>query len=115
MVTYRKLGENQISMLESLHRHKLWHAGCGWIWDNPSGTVRILESLKRRGLVRHTEVEFPTLTPGYKRTRVVWALSPAGKALFCEHGRFGNGCRICKSRDELEASRDGADPWRDQC
>ncbi len=47
----RKLGEIQRSVLDSLQRHGSWHPRCGWVWDNYSGTIRILESLVKRGLV----------------------------------------------------------------
>ncbi len=35
-----------------LHQHQRWYAGCGWVWDNVSGTERLLKSLERRGLVQ---------------------------------------------------------------
>lgn len=47
----RKLGDNQRSVLVALADHGRWYAGCGWIWDGNSGTVRILDTLIRRRLV----------------------------------------------------------------
>lgn len=48
--TFPPLGETQKSVLSSLDRGP-WHEWCGWIWDTPSGTRRILNSLVKRGLV----------------------------------------------------------------
>ena len=45
-----KLGRNQTSTLLSLWEHTEWYPGCGWIWDNRSGTERILLSLAKKGL-----------------------------------------------------------------
>tara|TARA_B100000700_G_scaffold311500_2_gene393718 strand:+ start:158746 stop:159288 length:543 start_codon:yes stop_codon:yes gene_type:complete len=45
------LGKTQLDMLNSLYRHHGWYAGCGWLWNTKSGTVRILEALLKRGLV----------------------------------------------------------------
>jgi DNA-binding IclR family transcriptional regulator len=47
----RVLGETQADVLDSLKRHGQWYERCGWVWDTPSGTRRVLESLVRRGLV----------------------------------------------------------------
>ena len=53
----RPMGTTQREMLESLSgrdgRPAFWEEDrCGWVWDTPSGTIRILESLVRRGLVQ---------------------------------------------------------------
>lgn len=47
------LGEVQIYCLKSMAENSggKWSAGCGWLWDNPSGTARVMLSLWRRGLV----------------------------------------------------------------
>jgi hypothetical protein len=45
------LGEIQLSILKSLEDRGPWHEWCGWTWTNYSGTVRILNSLVKRGLV----------------------------------------------------------------
>ncbi|HET7846977.1 MAG TPA: hypothetical protein VFL72_05750 [Acidimicrobiia bacterium] len=42
------LGVNQTMVLESLKRHGGWPGG--WVWENPSLTRKILNSLVRRGL-----------------------------------------------------------------
>ena len=49
----RKLGETQRRVLKSISYHGGWDAAgrCGWLWDTNSGTLRIVESLVRRGLV----------------------------------------------------------------
>ena len=43
-----KLGERQRICLQSLQRHGRWPGG--WMWDNRSGTKRILDTLVKRGL-----------------------------------------------------------------
>jgi len=47
----RKLSPPQRGFLAELRAHKLWYPGCGWQWTNRSTTVRIAESLIKRGLV----------------------------------------------------------------
>lgn len=50
------LGDTQVAVLRSLAReHGSWHPGCGWVWKNRSTTIRILDSLVRRGLVTRTQ------------------------------------------------------------
>lgn len=49
MSTNRKLGENQELALDALRRHGQYPGG--WCMGSHSATVRILESLVRRGLV----------------------------------------------------------------
>ncbi len=52
----RPLGKNQEHLLKTLReRNGVWHPHCGWISTNQSGTVRLLESLVKRGLVVKTE------------------------------------------------------------
>lgn len=34
-----------------MKERRLWYAGCDWIWSNPSETVRLLDTLVRRGYV----------------------------------------------------------------
>lgn len=53
----RKLGENQKGIIESLKQHGSYHTHgfCGWVWDTPANTVKILESLVKRGLVEVIE------------------------------------------------------------
>lgn len=66
----RPLGENQRSVLHALRRHGSYFKGCGWIWTNPSGTEKILDSLVKRGLVE--------VGPG-QHHRKVWKLTEAGQ------------------------------------
>jgi hypothetical protein len=53
----RPLGNTQLSVLRALAQHNggVWYAGCGWLWDNYSGTMRIMEALTKRGLATRTE------------------------------------------------------------
>lgn len=48
----RPLGENQRQALRCLaeFNNGTWHPGAGWVWNNTSTTVRLLDSLVRRGL-----------------------------------------------------------------
>ena len=50
----RKLGKNQLQVLDALIKHGNWHKYkmCGWVWDNVSNTKRILDSLVDKELVR---------------------------------------------------------------
>jgi hypothetical protein len=43
-----KLGNRQLSVLDCLYTHDGWPGG--WVWGNTSETVRILDSLVKRGL-----------------------------------------------------------------
>ena len=44
-----KLGKTQIEVLRCLRERGQWYDGCGWHWDNYSGTTKLLDSLVRRG------------------------------------------------------------------
>jgi hypothetical protein len=50
-----KLGATQQSIIGCLKEKRGWSAGCGWIWGTYSETVRVLESLVRRGIVQKEE------------------------------------------------------------
>lgn len=50
----RPLGSKQQDVLEALRRHRLWCKNCGWVWDTPGGTQRVLKTLVTRGLVTMT-------------------------------------------------------------
>jgi hypothetical protein len=56
-MTGRPLGENQAYALRCLAEHNAgtWYPGAGWIWGNRSTTVRLLDSLVRRGLATRVE------------------------------------------------------------
>jgi hypothetical protein len=56
----RPLGEDQKMALEALGRYGVWPGG--WYLTNTSYTVRVLESLARRGLVETYEVPSRYLT-----------------------------------------------------
>ncbi len=72
----RKLGENQRSMLWSLREHRgEWFNGCGWLWDTPSGTAALLDSLLRRGLVERAD----RVIIKNGRVRPVWRLTKEGR------------------------------------
>lgn len=45
------LGKKQLSVLHSLREHKGWTVGCGWYWDTPSNTRRLMDGLVQRCLV----------------------------------------------------------------
>lgn len=48
----RPLGFNQEQWLRSVCEFGEWHKYSGYHWDNYSGTVRLCESLERRGYLR---------------------------------------------------------------
>lgn len=66
----RPLGDNQRYVLWTLAgRDGVWYPGAGWYWGNTSTTLRIMDSLTRRGLVaktlmkaRRTEYTYPHYT-----------------------------------------------------
>lgn len=47
----KQLGDTQKTVLALMKQHGgYWYLGCGWLWDTPSGTDKILKSLVKRGL-----------------------------------------------------------------
>jgi len=69
----KKLGTNQEAILRSLVSYSSTTPPCqapdrtypggGWCWDNHSTTVRLLDSLVRRGLVEKSDRDVYRLTP----------------------------------------------------
>ena len=57
----KRFGKVQKLVLAALKQHKKWCGNfrCGWIWDTPSGTRKILDSLVKRGLVKIGIYTFP--------------------------------------------------------
>lgn len=53
----RPLGEKQKQILHILNHQSGWYPGCRWIWGNRSETIRILDSLVKRGLAQNIENE----------------------------------------------------------
>lgn len=53
----RKLGSVQRDVLSALRTHGSWSPDLtsGWLWDTPSNTRRIMDSLVRAGYVTVTE------------------------------------------------------------
>ena len=52
----KPLGKTQQAMLDALKRHGGWSTyRCGWLWNTPSYTIKLCESLVARGLVVKTE------------------------------------------------------------
>lgn len=64
----RELGDRQRSCLRALASHG-HYPGTGWLYDNHSGTIKILESLVRRGLVDKEDrpARGRLFNPGYGR------------------------------------------------
>lgn len=50
------LGKNQIGVLECLKGSRYGYIalpwGCWWVWNTRQGTIKILETLVKKGLVR---------------------------------------------------------------
>lgn len=79
----RKLGSTQKSVLGALKAHGFWsECGCGWVWDTPGHTIRILESLVKRGLVQKSQNK-------EKRRHYTYQLTKAGRQ------ELGEGCLVC--------------------
>jgi hypothetical protein len=67
----RVLGLTQRSVLRGLVEHKGWHDnGCGWVWNNVSGTQRILDSLVQRCLVDKGDHKYTINEAGIKALKV---------------------------------------------
>ena len=55
----RKLGADQEHVLRKMQEKRVWYPGCGWYFTNRSGTIRLLKSLVKRGLVtQESETKF---------------------------------------------------------
>jgi len=57
MLGEKGLGSTQKDVLDSLRHYGKWFSGCGWVWDTPSGTERIMKSLVKRGLVEYKPIK----------------------------------------------------------
>lgn len=77
------LGRNQLAILRTLDDSRFsrrYRAGCGWEWKSHKQTVKILETLVRRGLVVITSEKVrPLIHPDYMAD--VYRLTPAGEAV----------------------------------
>ena len=64
-----KLGWKQRAILKTLRQHGDYYKGCGWVWSGHLTTVRLLDSLVRRGLVEtYTKTIDPLIHPSYETT-----------------------------------------------
>jgi DNA-binding PadR family transcriptional regulator len=70
-----KLGTRQKGVLSAMQRFKQWPSG--WIWENRSTTIEILDSLVKHGLVEKKDVETPQ---GRPPRPAVYTLTDAGHA-----------------------------------
>lgn len=75
----RKLGCTQMSVLEALVEHKGWMFNCGWLWDTPSHTEKLMEQLVARGFVKKTPRK-----NAYGNTRDFYQATAEGKRLVQE-------------------------------
>ena len=60
-----KLGAVQYALLRALVTNHTWSRGCGWVWDTPGHTARMLDGLVRKGMARVTDqgMEWASYTP----------------------------------------------------
>lgn len=65
-MTNWKLGSNQRDVLRSLREHSGWPGG--WYWGSQSLTIRILDGLVKRSLVRKIDVAMPGMPTRYEIT-----------------------------------------------
>lgn len=71
MNTSLKLGRNQKAILRAMQRrHDTYSEGCGWVWDTHRGTVRLLDTLVKHGLVETVD----------RRGVTVYRLTDAGRS-----------------------------------
>lgn len=75
----RPLGANQRSALRCLAERNsgTWYPGAGWVWANTSTTVRLLDSLVRRGLA--TKEERTRMIGKHKEPYPFFRITDAGK------------------------------------
>lgn len=78
----RPLGKIQASVLNALANNKdgKWHPGIGWIWDTPSGTLKVMRSLVPRGLVAAVEEEWGNHR-NQKFMRTVYTITDEGRRI----------------------------------
>lgn len=63
----RPLGDSQRHALKCLAESNggVWYPGAGWIWTNVSVTVRLLDSLVRRGLATKVMKRYERIPEDY--------------------------------------------------
>lgn len=62
-----KLTDNQQGALRALVERGVYHAGCGWVWDNHSNTARLMDALVKKGVAELVEKPW-SKTPVYEPT-----------------------------------------------
>lgn len=77
----RPLGTTQLDVLQSLDSMHggMWWYGCGWLWDTPSGTKRVLASLVPRGLVMVCGGRKRVYGIGGIRKVTIYKITPEGR------------------------------------
>jgi hypothetical protein len=75
----RPLGENQRYALKCLAEHNggTWYPAAGWVWSNVSTTVRLLDSLVKRGLADKVMKKYDRTGDTYP----YYTITDAGRAL----------------------------------
>jgi len=81
-MTGRPLGENQAYALKCLSEYNdgTWYPGARWVWDNLSGTVRLLDSLVKRGLATKEIRRYTRIPEDYP----FYTITEAGRAALKE-------------------------------
>jgi hypothetical protein len=107
-----RMGDDQWSILNSLCERS-WSDGAGWIWNNRSSTIKLLDSLVKRGFATCED----TGTTSYRRPR--YAAVPEVAAIWTEvrrerdksnHARWAEQARQQEARQRvLDAQRSAAD------
>lgn len=99
------LGKNQLSVLSALRRH-----GCypgGWVWNTPSGTERILDSLVAAGYARKVACGMGAWGEMY-RWEAVRTHCDCGRRL--DRELMSEPCLICRVTAKAAARKEGIAP-----
>lgn len=79
-----KLGKNQLSVLKALGDSRFGYTafpwGCGWVWNTRAGTVKIIETLVKKGFVDKGEY-----TTDDGRSYPQYTISMKGKVYLLGH------------------------------
>jgi hypothetical protein len=109
-INTNRMGDDQWSILRSLCERP-WSDGAGWTWSNRSSTIKLLDSLVKRGLATCVD----TSTNNYRRPR--YTAIPEVSAIWREveseqdkelHARWDEQARQQKARQRVVSAKQHA-------